>query len=103
MERKAIEYAIVGIQCDAPECDWHDDTVKYDPEYWLNKPCPKCGANLFTQEAYDQMNVLHKMFEEINNLCGPQDPKEKRINIELTHNQNGLIDGIKVAGAEKDN
>lgn len=48
---KAIEYRIKGIKCDNPYCDYRDDNVKYeDYPLWLNKPCPKCGTNLLTEE-----------------------------------------------------
>jgi len=39
-----------GIQCDA--CDWKDDTPlsTKELEAYLNKPCPKCGENLLTED-----------------------------------------------------
>ena len=41
---------IKGIKCDAPDCDYHDDDVEFDPQKYLNAPCPECGENLFTEK-----------------------------------------------------
>lgn len=56
-----------GIQCDAEGCDYIDETVKLDDyENWLNKPCPKCGANLLTQEDLDIVNIIKATIEMFN-------------------------------------
>jgi hypothetical protein len=40
-----------GFKCDAPECDYISDTIDLNElPNWLNSSCPKCGANLFTEE-----------------------------------------------------
>jgi len=66
MTKKAINYDIKGIQCDNPSCDWEDLNAEFEPEKWLNKPCSKCSANLFTEEAYGQMKNMQKMINIIN-------------------------------------
>lgn len=60
--------SVSGIKCDNPECDFRDDTVKFeDYPQWLNRPCPMCGANLLTQADFDVVSWLmneaekHKM------------------------------------------
>lgn len=58
-------FKINGIKCDTPNCGYSDMTVKSsDYHNWLNKPCPKCSANLLTQKDYD---IVQKM-ESINNF-----------------------------------
>jgi hypothetical protein len=54
-----MDMNIGGIKCDNPECDFRDDSVELG-EYslWLNRPCPKCGANLLTQADYEAVNRL---------------------------------------------
>ena len=49
-----IQMTVSGIRCDNKTCDYLDEDVTLDqfPEY-INKPCPKCGENLLTQEDYD--------------------------------------------------
>jgi hypothetical protein len=58
---------ISGIQCDTPGCDYRDMEVLFeDYPKWVNKPCPKCGANLLTQECYDECVAMVQTVEIIN-------------------------------------
>lgn len=57
--RDAVEVYVRGIKCDNSTCGFKDDTVKFEEyEQWLNKPCPKCGANLLTEEDYASTLIL---------------------------------------------
>jgi len=58
-----------GIKCDC--CDFKDDSIQFEdyPE-WLNKPCPKCGANLLTQADFDTTQKLARMIDNINSGTG---------------------------------
>lgn len=48
-----------GLKCDNPNCDFVDMSIAIeDYDKWLNKPCPKCGANLLTQEDYDAIKMM---------------------------------------------
>lgn len=62
-----IRYIGGGIKCDNPECDYVDPNVSIE-EYdeWLNKPCPKCGANLLTQADYDNVQAIITAVNLIN-------------------------------------
>jgi uncharacterized paraquat-inducible protein A len=72
MHQKHIEEAGSGIVCDNPKCDYEDMTVSHkDLDQWLNKPCPKCGENLLTEEDFKDhaklmatVNLLNSMSEE---------------------------------------
>lgn len=102
---KAIEHKITGIKCDAPECNWIDNEAEFEPEKWLNAPCPDCGANLFTQEAWNQMKAMQKMIDAINDMAektGLVDPEDKRVWLKMMHNEKGLINGVQVVGVEND-
>lgn len=48
-----------GLKCDTPSCDFVDMSITIE-EYdeWLNAPCPKCGANLLTQEDLDAVKMI---------------------------------------------
>lgn len=71
-----IDVQIRGIKCDNPDCDFLDMSVKYeDYDKWLNKPCPKCGANLLTQRDYDICKLSMKLAGLLNKL--PQMPGKK--------------------------
>ena len=48
-----MELTFQDIQCDL--CDYYKEGVEFSeyPEY-IDKPCPKCGASLLTQKAYNK-------------------------------------------------
>jgi hypothetical protein len=54
------------ITCDKPGCDF---TIPYTPEgeanirFYINKPCPKCGENLLTEE---DLKLYKDLMERIN-------------------------------------
>jgi len=60
---------IMGIKCDNENCDYVDFTVPYeDYPNWINKPCPKCGDNLLTQEAYNQVKIIMDIYNDIKDV-----------------------------------
>lgn len=76
---KAIELEIKGIQCDNSECDFTDDTVKVaDYQQWLNKPCPKCGSNLLTEEDMEAVKMITEIANSINEIVGEVPSDEPR-------------------------
>lgn len=70
-QRKAITFDIKGIKCDNKACGWSDMSAKFDPEFWLNKPCPSCGSNLFTQADYDAMMRMFRIARVFNFIFAP--------------------------------
>ena len=67
---EAIGVSAGGIKCDA--CDYRDETVTVEsyPE-WLNRPCPKCGANLLTQGDFDAVTAILANIRWFNTIAGP--------------------------------
>lgn len=63
------EVNVSGIKCDNPNCDYIDLNVSVDqyPEY-VNKPCPKFGANLLTEQDYQLVQVLLKAQKLISKI-----------------------------------
>lgn len=57
-----------GIQCDNSDCDYTISVNVEDYKDWVNKPCPKCGENLLTQEDFDMNLKVFKTIEFINSL-----------------------------------
>lgn len=48
-----------GLKCDNQSCDFVDISIAIeDYDKWLNAPCPKCGANLLTQEDLDAVKMI---------------------------------------------
>jgi hypothetical protein len=77
---------IKGIRCDKPGCDWFDDTIKVSQyREYINKPCPKCGANLLTQVDFNITmlllaifdNPIAQLFATVLHLINPKIGKEK--------------------------
>jgi hypothetical protein len=92
---KAIEFNIKGIKCDNPDCDFRDETVKFeDYPLWLNRPCPKCGWNLLTQADLDATKALIKLVNIINWITKPFMfilKKTKRIKVFAEMNGTGKV------------
>lgn len=69
---KAIDIEIGGIKCDAPNCHYHDDSIKLENyRDWVNKPCPKCGANLLTEACNKQVLTFVKFAKIMNIILFP--------------------------------
>jgi hypothetical protein len=62
-----------GVKCDNKSCDYIDKTATVErySEY-LNKPCPKCGENLLTEEDYKLAQQLNALANFINSLSQEQ-------------------------------
>lgn len=64
-----FDVEISGLKCDNPSCDYVDPTIHVeDYEKYVNAPCPKCGANLLTEQDYQivqKMLKLQKLFSKI--------------------------------------
>ncbi|GCD11738.1 hypothetical protein [Clostridium tagluense] len=70
--KEALALNIEGVKCDV--CDYRNDDVKLrEYEEWLNKPCPQCGANLLTQEDFDNVQMLFSFSKMMNEIL----PKSK--------------------------
>ena len=58
-----------GIKCDNPNCNFVDYRVPVEDYInWLNKPCPNCGSNLLTQEDYDNVQTILKVYEQVKDV-----------------------------------
>jgi hypothetical protein len=84
--RKLLKTNIEGIKskppaCDAPGCGWDDsDNINWDGDdmddvrpiiaNWLNKPCPKCGANLLTEADAKTFLAWCKFSSIVNKYFG---------------------------------
>lgn len=82
--KNALELDIHGIKCDNPDCDFRDDGVQMeDYEGWLNKPCPKCGSNLLTEEDYRNTQFLIEMTEIANKIFPQRDDNEETVSMRI--------------------
>ncbi len=85
------------IQCDNPECDFSVPNETKDPFAdtvdFINKPCPKCGENLLTeQDQKDALRFLrlvafvNKWFSWLTIFSF----KNKKQNVTSVHIHNGI-------------
>lgn len=91
----AVDYNIKGIKCDNPNCDFREMTVEYkDYPTWLNKPCPKCGANLLTQNDLNTIKTLVQLVNIINWITKPFMfllKRQKRVTVKAEMNGTGNV------------
>lgn len=60
---------IHGLQCDNPNCDYKDDTIKYeDYKKYIGAKCPKCGMVLLTRKEYLICKFLVRVIELFNKI-----------------------------------
>jgi hypothetical protein len=62
-----IETSGGGLQCDNPNCDWKDTTIKID-ETLIGMKCPKCGENVLTEEDYVNAMFVEDTIKMINSV-----------------------------------
>jgi predicted RNA-binding Zn-ribbon protein involved in translation (DUF1610 family) len=85
---------VKGLQCDAPDCDYTDNTIDPDNyESYLNQPCPKCGEPLLTQQDLDTLYRLLEMEEKFIELGIPYvQEDEPTIQAPLKMNGTGKVE-----------
>jgi len=71
-----------GIKCDV--CDYEDNSVKKeDYKLWLNKPCPKCGANLLTKKDMQTINIMLTVHKWIGWIRFPSFYPSIQVHVEM--------------------
>lgn len=63
-----IDLIATSLKCD--NCDYSENVEKITENY-INKPCPKCGENLLTQDDYDNQSFIMAMMKFVNKLHIP--------------------------------
>lgn len=96
MVNEIIKLKFKGLQCDNPNCDWKDDSIKFNESIkYLNKPCPMCGSNLLSYESHASTMKLIKYVNWINKWFGWLFPKENSKVQKFTrlYDKNGIPTG----------
>jgi hypothetical protein len=75
------------LQCDAEGCD-HLEVVPAITRELIGKPCPKCGANLLTEEDCNNwLEHIQPMTEVMTQIGifqpGPVDPADATLSVHL--------------------
>lgn len=93
---QAVNLNIKGIQCDNKQCDYKDETVEFkDYGAWLNKPCPKCGANLFTEDDLNSLTMLVNVANILNQVVPEVPDNTPKATMAVEMNGTGEI-GFKI-------
>lgn len=96
---KAITTRIQGIKCDNKNCDFRDMSVPYeDYPKWINRPCPKCGANLLTMHDYKVCRTVMALSKLFNNVDVPEKAIDTEMHIELNGTDEVAFDIRKTTG-----
>jgi len=86
----ALSLNIKGIKCDNSNCDYYDMEVPFeDYDNWLDKPCPKCGMNLLTQEDYNNIKMLICIKDFVNENIVYEDGGEEKVKLSVEMNGTG--------------
>jgi len=65
---------IKGIKCYNPKCDYENETIlPQEYQFWVNKPCPKCGEIIFTQNDFNLYKFLIATISIANKIPSRQD------------------------------
>lgn len=79
------------IECDNLECDYETLIPQELIETMIDKPCPKCGENLLTQEDYEDsrevVEAMKTMVDVINSMS-EEELEEMTKDIELPEGVN---------------
>lgn len=67
MSENAVEFGPCFLKCDAEGCD-HVEPVAEIRKDDIGKPCPKCGANLLTEEDFISMKVIEAALQAISDV-----------------------------------
>jgi hypothetical protein len=100
-EYVVIRHQISGIKCDAEGCDYYDRTATPDRYvYYLNKPCPKCGANLLTKEDYIGALRIMEGARRLNKIANRLLPEWLLKLLDVDMNKPTRFRGERVANSE---
>ena len=95
MENKHIEQIDGGLVCDNQKCDYENkEILSENYKDWLNKPCPKCGENLLTDEDLDNFLKVSAAANLVNSFSEEELEKLSEL---LGHNPNLNSDFLKDA------
>jgi len=79
------------IKCDNPNCDYiNRDVAIEDFHNWVDKPCPKCGSNLLTNQDYKTLEGLLHMINILNILL-PEEKESEKTSITFRSDGSGNV------------
>lgn len=90
--KNPLSLDIKGIKCDNKACDYSNPDVSADDYInWLNKPCPKCGANLLTLEDFETVTRMIHLVNTMNRLLPEAEEGTEMVGIPIDMDGSGEI------------
>ena len=92
-----VTLEISGVKCDGEDCDYSDDEVRRENYHaYVDRPCPKCGSNLLTQEDYEAVIALEGVVAnfDIDIPDGLLDGEEEK-HFDLNMDGTGMIEFVE--------
>ena len=65
---KAINMTEFSVNCD--DCGYKEAAQPEQLRDYLDKPCPKCGAIMITEDDVKRMDALIEVINTVNNIVG---------------------------------
>ncbi len=88
-----FELIINGIKCDADGCDYSSpDVPASEFGSYLNRPCPKCGSPLLTDQDLAAIKMLMATVDYGNSMVGCVPDGTEMVNIPIKMDGSGSID-----------
>lgn len=82
----------IVIKCDNEKCNYTNENISVENlNKWINKPCPKCGEILLTQENYNNYKMLITLNSSINKLIKPK-INDRKIEMLIEMKGTGKVD-----------
>lgn len=69
------------LKCDAEGCD-HVEYMDRITQEHVDKPCPKCGANLLTQADHDHFEMIQNLMAVVQATI-PETGEEDKIPLDI--------------------
>ena len=79
------------VNCDTPGCGFSAEITDSELPQWLNKPCPKCGENLLTQEDFDSVSRLLHVIDQAGSIAKALNLPDKNVIVKAKTNTKGGI------------
>jgi hypothetical protein len=77
------------LKCDADGCDYVEIPDAISPSH-IGKPCPKCGADLLTEQDYRDALGIVAAAQMLNAELGPMEPSGNAITLNINPHAGNL-------------
>ena len=89
---------IYGLKCEKSSCNFSKIDIKFeDYPKWIDKPCPKCGTNLLTEQEYLRAKMAKAYVNSLNETMPPiSEPEEGLHALSVSFDGKGSLKESKI-------